>query len=251
MAKNTSTRGRLRLLAEGLVVLVSILAAFLLEGWRDDREFERETQLELINVRRELERNYDLILAELSALQRVNGASAVLIEMLERSDGRGVTMVPDTLAWLASVWSPTLDASLGAVDALIASGRLAQIDDPDLRLGLAGLKYRLEDALEEELVARQIGLRDLVPLIRGDTDFNRLAVITTEFFGGGEEGAGTQEVVARRPVPSFGDVAYPTSAAVRNTLAFRQMWFDVGVAEYSRLLPHFESLIGMVNRETE
>ena len=251
MAPSDRTRSGLRLLVEGLVVLVSILAAFFLEGWRGDRELERETQLELVNVRRELERNRDLILAEVAALERVNSASAALNVILGDSGGREVLQVPDTLAWLASVWSPTLDASLGAVDALIASGRLAQVNDPDLRLGLAGLKDRLEDAVEEELVARQIGLRELVPLVRDETDFNRFALITNEFFGGGDEGAGIQEVVTQRPVPSFGYVPFSTSAAVRNTLAFRQTWFDVAVAEYSRLLPHFDNLIRMVDRETD
>ena len=55
---DSETRGRAgRLVAEGLVVLFSILAAFLLEGWRADRELAGELSQELVSVQRELEAN--------------------------------------------------------------------------------------------------------------------------------------------------------------------------------------------------
>ena len=241
----------LRLVLEGLVVVVSVLTAFFLDGWRDDREFQQETELELVNVTRELERNRELIVAEISSLQRGIAASAALREVLADNQNKPIVMVPDTLAWLASVWSPSLDASGGAVDALIASGRLAQLDDPELRLGLAGLKDLIDDALEDELAARQIGLTQLVPLIRDVTDFHRFTAISISFLEGGAGGSTTQEIADERAVPTFGEVAYPTTNAVRNTLSLRLTWFDVASNEQVRLLAYLDDLVRMMNLQIE
>ena len=52
----TSRRDGVGLLLEGVVILVSILAAFFLEGWRADHELARELSEELESVQVELER---------------------------------------------------------------------------------------------------------------------------------------------------------------------------------------------------
>lgn len=83
------------------------------------------------------------------------------------------------------------------------------------------------------------------------TNFNRFSEISAHFFVGGTEGSGTQEVVEESAVPTFGEVAYPTNDAVRNSLSLRLNWFDEGSTEYARLLPHFDALVEMVSTEIE
>ena len=163
--RGTQRRG-MALVVDGIVILASILAAFFLEGWRADRELARDLTQELESVHRELERNRDLVSAELSVVDRVTSSAAALLVDLHASPEVRMVEVADTIALLSTVWAPTLDPSLGAVEALISSGRLAQLPDPRLRQGLAGLRDEFQDVREEQVNA--VALRDnqLFPLTR-------------------------------------------------------------------------------------
>ena len=82
MAARAVERSGLRLFLEGVVILLSILAAFFLEGWRDDLELVREVRQELASVSLELERNRDMVEAEIDAIRRVSTGAALLVESM-------------------------------------------------------------------------------------------------------------------------------------------------------------------------
>lgn len=240
----------LRLLLEGLVVLVSILAAFFLEGWRDDRELDRELEQELASVGRELDRNRDLVLVEVAAIHRIVAATDALLERLEINDESRFVAVSDSLAWIATLWAPTLDPSLGAVEALISSGRLARIGSPDLRLGLAGLRDVLADAAEEQRLALKISFDRLYPLVVGSPDMSVLRRLTREFTTVRQEaGLSPQEQMAGRPMPTYTDIAYPNEVAIRSVLNIKLAWYEAAIAELQPLLPHLENLMSLVAEE--
>lgn len=240
-----------RLLLEGAIIVFSILAAFFLEGWRADRELARELDQELVNVHRELQTNRSLVATEVRSLDRIQAGSAALLVALEGASELDLVTVADTLAWLSTFWTPSFDPSLGAVEALTSSGRLAQIHDPDLRMGLAGLRDRLADAVEEEAAAKKITLEQLYPLVRDALDVTAtLQVSAAAFSQVGEEGVATpQQAVEGRGLQSRQLVQYPNSAAIRSTMLFRMGWFSVGRGEFAGLLPHLDSLIAMAERE--
>jgi len=243
-----SRRG-VALLLEGLVVLVSILAAFFLEGWRADRELERELGQELASVRAELERNRDLIAVELAALDRVTTAGAALAAALRVEAGSTVS-VPDTLVFLGAQWHPSFSPSLGALNALIGSGRLAQVAETDLRLGLAGLEDAVNDALEEELFSRQVSVEQLLPLIGEEADLTPVSEIAVHYLNlGGPEGLNLQEQSLGRPVPGAGPMLIPNTPSVRNALIRRNMWLGAAIMEFSQLDAHIEDLIAIISSE--
>ena len=234
------------LILEGLVVIVSILAAFLLEGWRADAELARELEQELASVGVELERNRDLIAAELIALDRVATAGAALAGALREAPGSTVS-VPDTLVYLGAQWHPSFSPSLGALDALISTGRLAQVQGTDLRLGLAGLRELVNDALEEELFARQVGVEQLLPLIGEEADLTPVAEIAAVHLTlNGSEGLTPQERNGGRPVPGAGPMTIPNTPSVRNALLRRNMWLTGALAEFTRLHSHVGDLIELI-----
>ena len=246
----TSRRDSVGLLLEGVVILVSILAAFFLEGWRDDRELARELTQELSSLQRELVSNRDLMSVHLESLDRIALGGQSLVDLLDTASEAEMVLVADTLAWIVNSFVPSLNPSLGAVEALIASGRLAQIRNPDLRLGLAGLRDFLSDAIEEEMAARQVTVQQLMPLIRTHFDSGETERIGREFFGAVDvTGLSTQERTAGRALQSYQSVAYPNSLAIRNTIRFKLGWYEVGRLEYGRLIPHMDGLIEMVGEE--
>ena len=71
---HTHRRGH-PLLVEGIVILASILVAFWLDGWRADREMDRDLTQELESVYREVQRNRDLVVAELIVLNRLTASA--------------------------------------------------------------------------------------------------------------------------------------------------------------------------------
>jgi len=234
------------LVLEGLVVLFSILAAFFLEGWRADRELARELDQELVSVRVELQRNRELIAVEVEALRRVESAGSGLLGLLASSSMSTVS-VPDTLAFLAAQWHPSFSASLGAVTALINSGRLAQVEDQELRLGLAGLSSLIDDALEEELFARQIGVEQLLPLLGEVGDWETVTQVARSYFGlegsSGLEGLTPQERNVGRAVPGSGSVIIPNAPSVRAALSRKATWIAAARAEFTSLDSHIVDLI--------
>ena len=92
----------------------------------------------------------------LGLLGRLNSSAAALLVDLRADPEAPMVEATDTIALLATVWAPTLDPSLGAVEALISSGRLAQLSNPRLRQGLAGLRDQFQDTREEQLNALSI-----------------------------------------------------------------------------------------------
>lgn len=252
MANESFGRSGLRLLVEGVVVLVSILIAFFLEGWGSDRELALELDQELVSVRRELGRNRELVEAELVAIDRVLSGTEHLLDRLTGDESADQVAVRDSVAWLATIFSPTLDPSLGAVEALITSGRLARIESPELRLGLAGLKDMFTDASEEERLARQLTFEQLFPLVTERMDLAMIRRVSSEFVQAGlVAGTARQEQMADRQMPTYDVVQYPNELVIRGVLHLKLVWYVAAVAELRPLLEHLDILIGLVSEEIE
>jgi hypothetical protein len=232
-----------------MVILASVLAAFLLEGWRADRELQRDLTQELENVSRELERNRDLVVAELTVLDRLTSSTGSLLDELRANPEASTVAATDTLALLAAAWSPTIDPSLGAVEALISSGRLAQVPNPRIRQGLAGLRDQFEDAREEEVLARAVFSNEIFPLTRDRLDYRALRAIQVELQESGGAGAESQESMSIRAFPSLATVAFPNSPAIRNALELRRMWYLTVQDELARLQTFLNDLIAVVDDE--
>jgi len=237
-------------LVEGVVIVGSILIAFVLEGWRDDRSMAGEMKQELVNVQRELLRNQDLIVAEVEGLDRIVSASHFLLNDMQTAKDAETIMASDTLAWLVTGWNPTLNVSLGGVSALIASGRLAQVENAELRAGLAGLKDDVDDVVEDEVQARLMNIQQLVPLLAEHLDMEATFGVGVGFLAASNSpGVTTSQGVKRRSIPTRGTVSFPNGAAIRSTLRYRTAWLENARAEMGRLLVHVEGLLELVEQE--
>ncbi len=235
------------LFLEGVVIVVSILLAFFLEGWGEDRDLARELRQELISVRTELERNRELVAVEIVAIDRQISGLSALVQTIDAAGGAGLITVPDTLAWLSTGWNLSLNPSIGAVTALIASGRLARVQQAELRIGLAGLDEALADVIEEELYARQIAMEHLAPLLGQSIRLDYS--IGNEFFQSAGEGLTVQERVRAQPFPSRGMVEFPTTLPIRNAITLRLAWLSSGRGELASLRTRLDDLIAMTTDE--
>jgi hypothetical protein len=234
-----------RLLVESFTIVASILLAFAIDAWWDNRESQKSLNMELTSVLDELRENQALVELEIAVLGRITLARQSLLDAMQASEKDAYVTVPASLAWLGTAPSPTLDASFGALDALVSSGRMAKIDDPVLRSGLAGIKSEFEDALDEELEARSAYKALALPLLIEKSDLRALYQDDVEYiellYSSG----------AKAEIPAKGSFEYPNSKAMRNAIAETNSWYLTARVEMSILLSDIEALVARLEKEVQ
>ena len=138
-----------RLTAEGAAIVVSILLAFAIDAWWEERQERAEEQQilldladEFVMIRGVLSDHKDTHLARLAAVE----------SLLTRLDS-GDTDVPkeDLAAALEDLFSPTTtDISDGTLHALLSSGRLEIISSDSLRKNLVGWEGAIEEVWDDQ-----------------------------------------------------------------------------------------------------
>jgi len=223
------------LLVEGVVIVVSIVLAFGLDAWWDALAEGRQLREQLGSVEAEVGGNRDLVLFQIDYMERMIGAGAALVAAIDSAASvGGVVTVPDTLAWIPLA-NPTLDASLGAIDALVASGQLALVRDPEIRTLLAGLRDRIEDAVEEQEQALTVYYDHFFPRLV-EAGYRTPAVVDESLFDY------WAERTAGRPTRSFGMVEFPADPSLAETMGERLRLYAISVDEMRELLAVLDDL---------
>jgi hypothetical protein len=233
--KGQPTRTIRPLLLEGVVIVASIVFAFALDAGWDDLAKDRQLRQQLGSVQGEVLGNRDRILFQVDLMERMIVAGESLVEAIDSAASEGgVVSVPDTIAWLP-LNTPTLDASLGAIDALVGSGQLALIRDPALRSLLAGLRDRIEDAVEEQTQAMMVYHDHLFPRLI-DAGYRAPPVVgqsLVDYWA---------ERVPGRPARSFGEVEFPTRPDLAEPILERLRLYTVCIGEMRELLAVLDNL---------
>jgi hypothetical protein len=228
-------------LVEGAVIVGSILLALFLEAWLAEREVRREVSADLVGIDSELESNLRILDFDLDLLRRTVAASGSLVESLgEQPDAPFVT-VSDTVAGMARLISPTLGVSVGGVEALMASGRLAVVRSPELRRRLAGLSSLVEELTKDEDLGRDIGWQQLFPAIARRSDMDGgyvIAELTTGRIPG-------------LPLQSRSVVSHPNSSEIRGFLRARRGWYGQAIRHAERLDVEMSELRVLIRTELD
>jgi hypothetical protein len=150
---DTDTKSLRRLLIEGAAIVISILLAFALDAMWEERQLRQWETSQLAALSVDMAEN----LASLDAIVKAHGNSARNSEsMLSLLGGVAVgdsVIIPN--AFLVSLISwRTADISTGSLDALLASGKLGDIENAEIRKALASWPSRVLDAQEDENLAR-------------------------------------------------------------------------------------------------
>jgi len=196
------------------VIVLSILLAFVIDAWWNEAKLAEEVNQDLGNVAQELEGNLEQLLFQLDLTERMVAGSTAMADAMELESANDALRLPDTLVWLGTSTGPSLSASSGALDALIASGRLAAIEDPFVRLKLAGLPSRMDDIAEVQSRVLALSMTQIRPLSYDRVD-NRLDLAVAEAFY-------TEDFTVGRPLPHQSSVMFPNSRRLRNWIRVRR-----------------------------
>ena len=159
----------LRVFVEGVLIVGSILLAFGIEAWWDERQ-ERAEEIKILGG---LDEEF---VAYRSTLERVLARHEVMlggVEQLLDASQRGRWNPTDgqaEQALLDLVLPPTIDLGRGVRDALISSGRLESLSDPDLRIKLASWEGVFDEVVDNELRISAIRLRPDHPILGASRD---------------------------------------------------------------------------------
>ncbi len=149
-----------RLLVEGVAVVVSILLAFWIDAWWDSQKNVAEEREILVG----LEAEFMDLRARLDSLSKFNHEGTALIEEY-LSDSVG-EMSPNSIEQLfVFVYLVNVLDQGGALDALLASGRLEKVAARDIRARLAKWPDWLEDMHTNDLSFRDYAFREILPFL--------------------------------------------------------------------------------------
>ncbi len=137
---------------EAMVIVLSILAAFSIDAWWDDRQEARARQAMLLALQSDA-------VAARTETERVRGGMAGGLEgtktFLALADGpplgEGDATRIDSLS-TRLFFSPSFDAPLGSFQALLAGGDLSYVDNPELIWRITGLLALVANLEREQQV---------------------------------------------------------------------------------------------------
>jgi len=161
MTGTLANRERLNwLLLEGLAIIVSILLAFSIDAWWDDRKDRNEElellvglEIEIVDLRDRLDRWANINKSGIDSIGQY------LSDSVTEMDLQSI----ESTFWFASIGN-VLDQG-GALDALFTSGRLERISDRKIRARLMKWPDWLEDIHTNDLSARGFSVSQIQPFI--------------------------------------------------------------------------------------
>jgi len=155
-----------RLAVEATAIVASILLAFAIDAWWADREIDRWQSAQL----RALHDEFSVNLQSLNEVVQDNDSTARHLEsfITQIRDANDMTQITVSDAGLVALinWR-TSDISTGTLDALLSSGKLAEIDNSAIRQSLAAWPSEVGDAQEDENLARDYVENVLVQSLLG------------------------------------------------------------------------------------
>ncbi len=152
------------LFTEAVLIVASILLAFALDSWWDERK-ERVEEAEILHGLREE------FLLNRSKLEYRMGRHFLDLEgmaalLAAANEGRWVSTditVDEAIAHLIS--PPTTDLGNGVLDALIGSGRIELLSNRELRARLAAWEGVFGEVRDDELMSREFVFDRVIPFL--------------------------------------------------------------------------------------
>lgn len=225
-----------RITAEVVAIVVSILLAFAIDAWWD----ERGERLEEQRVLQQLTEEFEAVDGQLEfyvamderTLRNVSRIDSLMQAALE--EGRPAIMARDsTLRWL--VTQGTFAPTLPTLDGLRMSGRLTLIRDEELVAALAAWPGQLEDAVEHQDQSLDIIFQYVYPAIMPAMNFGPPHDQTLAYVDRLDD-----------PPPPDSRSRVPVTLELVNAVNTRAGWMHFSVLEMSRIQQHVARLLELL-----
>lgn len=156
-----------RVFLEAAVIVGSILLAFALDAWWDDRNRRDELRNQLGVVAGEIQSAYQALEVGLEVHEWNAHLADRLAAALDRVDEGSVVVVSDSLIG-PLLPQATTDVTTGSLEAFIAAGGLELIENPEVRGHLLAWPTRVLDLQDDEIYLRNFAAADLSAYLRAN-----------------------------------------------------------------------------------
>jgi len=227
-----------RIGAEGFAIVSSILLAFAIDAWWAERVTDEWQASELAALRVEFSENVSGL--ELVAQTHARNAAALetlLMRLAEVTNGKPVSV--DVSSLVALVAWRTSDIATGTLDALVSSGRLGDISNPEIRRQLAAWPAYVSDAQEDENLARDFAETVLAPILVGQ------GILEIAYSGRPMPG------VADQPLPSDSFVTITPTPELRDLARARAVHSRLAAASLVSLQDRIREILELIDDEIE
>jgi hypothetical protein len=225
-----------RLLAEGLLIVVSILLAFGVDAWWEARtERQREAAL-LSDLLSEFQASRADLVARLEGARRMARGNAALRDLVGAQSSGRLAIVHDSLI-LAVIGGPTYEPTTNTLDAAVAGGRIEIIRSDAIQTELANWRRVIVDTREDELLVRQITNEQVVPLLSRQLDLGAFYDRLLPWFSGETAGRVT------------GATELEGSSELSSALALRGFYAEFSARDLAEMLESLDRLIGLTEAE--
>lgn len=152
------------LLTEGVLIVISILFAFALDSWWDERQDRKDEQAILQALHDEFSVNREVIIHYRGLNQDGIESLEAILSSIEAGRWVSDSRSPDeALAYL--ILAPTPDVGAGVLNALIGSGRIELLHDRGLRIRLANWKGVYDELLDDLLPSKGFAYDTVIPYV--------------------------------------------------------------------------------------
>jgi hypothetical protein len=153
-----------RIAVESVAIVISILFAFAIDAWWEERQERVEEAEILVGLEQEFRETQALIEDKLRQYGLMKTAVAELLVAFERNAWKYEAMSIDAaFQWLISPTS--IEFGGGVLDAVVSAGRLEIISDKILRAKLAGWQAVMDEVRDDEVGNADLILNQIIPYI--------------------------------------------------------------------------------------
>ncbi len=230
-----------KLILEGFVIMISILAAFGLDTWWETIQ-EREEEQRVLTA---LDEEFRTVQAELEFREGLHrririsvGSTLDALTDALREGVRTVSIRDTALAW--AYIPPTTQLNMGTLDGLVASGRMGIIRNPDLRAALASWGGLLAELTEEEVGSRDYVWFQMDAVMRTRMDVTPFRNLGDSVF----EGTLSPEEMMR-------ESQVPVDSEVAGVFASRFQIVDHAIDEFEPLFEEVSRILELIEESRQ
>ncbi len=154
-----------RLAIEGVVIVASILLAFGLQAWWDDRKDAETEHAMLLALESELQGALTMLNGQL-ALHELQAESSKSIADIMVAAGEGAVILVNNHEIATLFNYATYDPPFGITSALLESGQTSILTNPDLRTALGRWPAAISDGVEDQMMLMRLGTTRISPLVQ-------------------------------------------------------------------------------------
>jgi hypothetical protein len=168
-----------RLTLEAIAIVGSILLAFAIDAWWQQRIELRQADALIVNLHADLQTSQVHLAQWLAGNQWMHRSATELLENIKGAEtDEEISVRYETI--VGSIGAATYDPTNSTLDAMLSSGQINLIEDVRLRNALALWQQKLADTQEDEVLIREVVIRELIPALSEQIrlgrafDFDRL-----------------------------------------------------------------------------